>query len=148
MKTDLQVRVNQMAECLKQQGLRLTPQRLAVLKALVENNHHPTAEQIYDHVRADFPTTSLATVYKTLAVLKEMGQIVELGFNDGSNRYDLITETHAHLICIRCKSILDAEVKGINQFVQQVITQHGYQLVGQRLDIFGVCPQCQSLAGS
>ena len=145
---NLQARINQIADGLKQRGLRLTPQRLAVLKALVNGNHHLTAEQIYQRVRSDFPTTSLATIYKTLAVLIETGQLVELGFSDGSNRYDLVTEAHAHLICVRCKSIIDPEGVGVDQLVQQIITRYGYQRVGQRLDIFGVCPQCQSMAVS
>jgi Fur family transcriptional regulator, peroxide stress response regulator len=143
---NLHNRLNQMTESLKQQGLRLTPQRLAVLKALVSGNHHLTAEQIYEQMRVDFPTTSLATIYKTLTVLKETGQLMELGFSDGSNRYDLITEAHAHLICVRCKSIIDPDVIGVEKFVQQIISQYGYQRVGQRLDVFGVCPQCQNLA--
>jgi Fur family transcriptional regulator, peroxide stress response regulator len=144
----LQEKINQMAEGLKNQGLRLTPQRLAVLKVLVSEDHHLTAEQIYQLVLADFPTTSLATIYKTLGVLIKTGLLVELGFSDDSNRYDLNTSAHAHLICVRCKSIIDPEVAGGDQVVQQIITKYGYQRIGQRHDIFGVCPQCQNLAVS
>ncbi|MCE1252321.1 MAG: transcriptional repressor [Anaerolineae bacterium] len=145
MEMNLETRVNQMAESLREQGLRLTPQRLAILGVLLSNRAHPTAEQIYEQVHKDFPTTSLATVYKTMLVLKETGHVVELGFNDGSNRYDVVTEPHAHLICVNCKSILDPEVEGVGQFTQKIIEMHGYKLVNQRLDIFGICPECQAL---
>ncbi len=144
----MQVQINSLAEGLKQQGVRLTPQRLAVLKALVSESHHPTAEQVYNLVRMDFPTTSLATIYKTLAKLIETGQLVEMGFNDGSNRYDLLADPHAHLICVRCKSIKDLEVIGIDQLGQDSITQNGYLRVSQRFDIYGVCPQCQKTTES
>ncbi len=144
MEMNLQERVNQMAECLREQGLRLTPQRLAILGALLSDKTHPTAEQIYEQVHKDFPTTSLATVYKTMNVLKETGQVVELGFNDGSNRYDVVTEPHAHLICVCCKKILDPDIERVGQFSQQIIEQYGYKLVGQRLDVFGICPDCQA----
>lgn len=145
---NLQEKINIMSESLKYQGLRLTPQRLAVLKVLVSGTHHLTAEQIYQLVLTDFPTTSLATIYKTLAILTKTGQLVELGFSDNSNRYDLNTKAHAHLICVRCKSIIDPEFDGGDQLEQQIITKYGYQKIGQRHDIFGICPQCQSTAVS
>ncbi len=140
----MQQRVEQMTQCLREQGLRMTPQRLAVLKALVNNRTHPSAEQIYDWVRKDFPTTSLATVYKTLAVLKETGQVTELGFSNDCNRYDLTTGPHAHLICVRWKSIMDPDLNGFTQASQQIAAQYGYTLLSQRMDFFGVCPKCQA----
>lgn len=140
--------VSRMTERLKQQGLRLTPQRLAVINALAISVDHLSAEQIHNQVRVDFPTTSLTTIYKTLAVLVKNKLLVEIGFSEGSNRYDLVTEAHAHLICVRCKSIIDPELDGISRMVEQIITQYGYQKVSQRLDIFGVCPRCLNMAAS
>ncbi len=142
--SEMQRRMNRMTQCLRDQGLRMTPQRLAVLKVLVGNPTHQSAEEIYEQVRKDFPTTSLATVYKTLAVLKETGQVVELRFSNDCNRYDLITEPHAHLICVRCKSILDPDLDGISEAARQIAAQYGYTLVSQRMDFFGVCPKCQT----
>lgn len=146
MDSDVQQRVNQMADILRKQGLRLTPQRLAILKVLVSNDTHPSAEQVFERVRQDFPTTSLATVYKTLAVLKETGQVTELGFCDDANRYDLATEPHAHLVCVSCKTILDPEVDSISQVSQQVAAKYGFKLLNQRMDFFGICPRCQASA--
>ena len=73
---------------LKEREFRITPQRIAVLKILAESKAHPSAETIYETVKKDFPTTSLATIYKTIALAKELGEVMELGFSDGSNRFD------------------------------------------------------------
>src|SRR4030043_1954062 len=81
-------RVTQMLSKLKRHDFRITPQRLAVLKILAASKGHPSVEQIYREVRAQFPTTSLATIYKTVLLLKELDEVLELGFPAGSNRYD------------------------------------------------------------
>ena len=65
-----------MIRVVREKGGRLTPQRLAMLKILAKSKGHPSAEQIYDQIRADFPTTSLATIYKTLSLLKDRGEVL------------------------------------------------------------------------
>ncbi len=149
--TELDVRLQEMVTCLQRDGHRLTPQRMAVLEILAESADHPSAEQIYGKVRVAFPMTSLATVYKTVTLLREMGQILELGFSDDSNRYDgRQPSPHPHLICVRCKKIVDPDLcvldGRLNEGAQQVAQQSGYQMVGRRLDFFGICPQCQQEA--
>ena len=81
-------RYHQMLVKLKEHEFRLTPQRLAVLKVLAVSDGHPTVERIYETVRVEFPTTSIATIYKTVNLLKQLNEVLELGFPDGSNRYD------------------------------------------------------------
>ncbi|MFZ5917446.1 MAG: Fur family transcriptional regulator [Chloroflexota bacterium] len=126
---------------------RLTPQRVAVLRTLVADEGHLTAEQIYERVRVDFPMTSLATVYKTLAILKEMGEVLELGFSDGSNRYDgKRPRPHPHLICIRCRDVEDVDVATWESLSDSLVRQTGYHILSQRLDFFGICPRCQQQA--
>lgn len=139
-----QQHMQRMVDSLQLQGMRLTPQRLAVLRVLASCNAHPTAEQVFEKVRRDFPTTSLATIYNTLTMLKQTGHITDLGFSNDSTHFDLQTLPHAHLVCVRCKSILDHEVDISSQFSQQVAEQHGYRLLSQRLDFFGICPACQA----
>ncbi len=84
----IEQRLDQMLAKLKEHDFRLTPQRLAVLKVLAASEGHPTVEGIYETVRAEFPTTSIATIYKTVNLLKQLNEVLELGFPDGSNRYD------------------------------------------------------------
>ena len=141
---DPQARLDEMITKLKERDHRLTPQRMAVLKMLTVSEGHPSVEQIYERVKADFPMTSLATIYKTVTLLKEMGEVLELGFSDDSNRYDGNKPyPHPHLICTKCKTIVDPEVATLSELHQEVACVSGYQIVSHRLDFFGICPQCQ-----
>ena len=135
-------RLDQVTARLKTTGYRLTPQRLAILRALIGSHQHPSVEQIYRQVRQDFPTTSLATVYNTLECLKSLGEVLELPLGGGS-RYDgRKPEPHAHLICTACGRIedLDIDLGGTTQAVAQ---ERGYTEVRHRLEFYGICPACQ-----
>ena len=140
--TSPRARLDQVAARLKATGYRLTPQRLAILRALIGSDQHPSVEQIYRRVRQDFPTTSLATVYNTLECLRGLREVIELPLG-GASRYDgQKPEPHAHLICTACSRIedLDIDLAGTTQAVAQ---ERGFAEVRQRLEFYGVCPQCQ-----
>jgi Fur family peroxide stress response transcriptional regulator len=145
---DPETRLEELVEKLRERNYRLTPQRMAVLNILAVSDGHPSVEQIYEQMKVDFPMTSLATVYKTVTLLKEMGEVLELGFSDGGNRYDGNKPyPHPHLICTQCGAIEDLEVGAVRDIPQQVARDTGYRIVSHRLDFFGVCPDCQA-AGS
>ena len=140
-----QARLEELVEKLRERGYRVTPQRIAILKILALSDGHPSAERIYDQIKEEFPTTSLATVYKTIATLKEMGEVLELGFPNGSNRYDGNKPyPHTHLICVKCRDIIDPELEDLEILPTQVAQRAGYRLVSHRFDIYGICPRCQS----
>jgi Fur family peroxide stress response transcriptional regulator len=129
---------------LKDHHLRITPQRLAVLRILASSKEHPSVEQIYEQVKVEFPTTSLATVYKTVTLLKQLKEVLEFGFPDGSNRYDGTQPYHhPHMICTRCKTIMDPDVKSLKELTEEVSRKTGYKIQFHRLDFFGLCPECQ-----
>jgi Fur family peroxide stress response transcriptional regulator len=137
-------RLNEIITKLKEQGCRMTPQRLAVLKVLANSEEHLSAEKIYERVKPRFPFTSLATIYKTVTLLKKMGEIMELGFVDDSNRYDGIRPyPHPHLICLKCKKIIDPDIPALSELPQEVAQKTGYRIMNHRLDFFGICPSCQ-----
>ena len=141
---DPRARLDEMIARLRERGHRLTPQRLAVLKVLAASEGHPSVEQIYERVKADFPTTSLATIYKTVTLLKEMGEVLELGFSTEGNRYDGNKPyPHPHLICLKCRNIVDLEVVALSELPRQVARSTGYRIVSYWLNFFGICPQCQ-----
>ncbi len=124
-------------------GCRITPQRLAILRVLAESIGHPTAEDIHTQIRERFPTTSVATVYKTLSALKAVNEVLELGFADGSSRYDgNQPDPHPHLICVRCRTILDQEAIGFDALPREIARRAGYSLIGHRFDVYGICPAC------
>ena len=141
---DPQLRLEQMLSKLREQKFRITPQRLAVLKILAVSEGHPTVEQIFKQVKADFPTTSLATLYKTIALLKQLNEVLELGFSDSGNRYDGNTPyPHPHVICTVCGNIVDPEPDMTTNISENIAKQTGYFITNQRLDFFGICPECQ-----
>jgi Fur family peroxide stress response transcriptional regulator len=144
MDAQFQQRFDQMLSRLKANRLRVTPQRLAVLKILASSSEHPTVEAIHEQVRKKFPTTSLATVYKTVSVLKKMNEILELGFPDGSNRYDgKRPYPHPHMICTKCREILDPDLAILDELTEEMGEKTGYKILSHRLDFFGLCPKCQ-----
>ena len=125
-------------------GHRITPQRLCILEALVDSNRHPTAEDIFAQVRRVSPTTSLATVYKTIETLKEMGEVQELEFGDGRNHYDGVDPMpHPHVVCAGCGKIEDVVIAGVSALQQQAIQASGYEITSQRVDFYGVCRTCR-----
>jgi Fur family peroxide stress response transcriptional regulator len=129
---------------LRETGFRITPQRFVILRALAESEQHPGAEDIFDLVKTDFPTTSIATVYKTLAVLKEIGEVLELEFSNDYNRYDGKNPgPHPHLICIKCRRIVDHELESLAEMSEKLASESGYKLISHRLDFHGICPECQ-----
>jgi Fur family peroxide stress response transcriptional regulator len=137
-------RFNQMLSKLKEYNFRLTPQRLAVLKVLAVSEGHPTVEQIYETVRAEFPTSSVATIYKTVNLLKQLNEVLELGFPDGSNRYDGNKPyPHPHVICTKCKKIIDPNLGSIKELTKEVVKETGFQILNYRVDFFGTCRACQ-----
>lgn len=138
-------RLKELIERLRERGCRITPQRLAILRILTSSANHPSAEDIFEQLRAQFPTTSLATVYKMITMLKEMNEVLELEFSDCSNRYDGNRPyPHTHLICLRCGAIQDPEQAELENLPQRIASHAGYRLVSHRFDIYGICPACQA----
>ncbi len=130
---------------LREQDCRITPQRLALLDMLIHSNEHLSASQLYERLLERFPTTSLATVYKTLSLLKEMGEVTEISFSDGDTHYDASNPTpHIHLICTHCHRISDAPFVDAPDLTEEMAAQTGYQITGHRFDFYGICPDCQA----
>ncbi len=140
----LEKRLSQILYKIKGRDFRLTPQRLAIIKILASSESHPSVDHIYKEVRKLFPTTSLATVYKTIALLKELNEVLELGFPDGSNRYDGNKPyPHPHAICTKCGKILDPEISSVHELSEEMKQKTGFVISSHRLDFFGLCPECQ-----
>jgi Fur family peroxide stress response transcriptional regulator len=142
--TDPKDRLNSMLGKLKEHNFRITPQRVAILNELASSDTHPSVENVYEQVKKNFPTTSRATVYKTVALLKELNEILELGFPDGGNRYDGNKPyPHPHLICTQCKKIVDPDLQSLTEMTSELVLETGFKILNHRLDFFGICPDCQ-----
>lgn len=125
----------------KQLGFKLTPQRLAILEYLKDNNEHPSAEDIYRTVIKIFPTMSFATVYNTLETLRNKGNVWELTIDPHKKRYDPNTKPHHHLICTKCKRIVDIHKDFPLTLSGNII--EGFELTGNHIEFYGICPKCK-----
>jgi Fur family peroxide stress response transcriptional regulator len=97
----------ELTELFREQGRKITPQRVSIFNALCDNDQHPTAESVYDVVHAEMPSISLRTVYATLNDLAEMGEIGQLDLGTGSTRFDPNVDPHHHLVCDSCGRVHD-----------------------------------------
>jgi Fur family peroxide stress response transcriptional regulator len=127
---------------LHSKGYKVTPQRLAICKLLLSSKDHPSADQIYQEVKKQYPTISLATVYFTLDLLKDLGLVQELGFSDRSSRYDPNTSPHINVICPKCGKVYDYETASVKKLWSQIIAEMSYTPLRQRLDIYILCDKC------
>ncbi len=135
-------RIDEILDKVRASGGRVTPQRVAIIKAAIASDH-PSVEQVYQAVQAEFPMTSLATVYKTLATLQEMGQAVSLGSSDDALHYDLLTpDPHAHALCLRCGRVRDLPVSALPDMVSEASQVAGGWRLTRRIDFWGVCDAC------
>jgi Fur family peroxide stress response transcriptional regulator len=143
-RSDVKRRMDQMVSKLRRHNFRITPQRLAVIRVLAASERHPSVETVYETVRREFPTTSIATIYKTVHVLKQMNEVLELGFPDGSNRYDGNKPfPHPHVICVRCQKIIDPDLGSLKDMTAEVADETGFDILAHRLDFFGICGGCK-----
>ena len=136
-------RFNTIIDKLRTNGNKITPQRIAIVRILSFSEGHPSVEAIHDQLKDDFPTMSLATVYRNVMLIKSLGEVLELGFPDGSNRYDGNKPyPHPHVVCVKCKKIIDPDLSSLRDMTKEVADETGFTILTHRLDFFGVCRQC------
>lgn len=128
-------------DLLKKNKIRVTPQRLAVFKILEENGSHMTAELIYEELRKQYPSVSLATVYSTLEVFKEQGLIAEIRIDFDRSCFEARVEPHHHFFCRKCAQIYDIDIPPCSTLEKR-------QIDGNLIEYFqgyfyGVCKLCQ-----
>lgn len=128
---------------LKDSGVRITPQRHAILEHLVNTLSHPTADEIYKALEGKFPNMSVATVYNNLRVFKDTGLVKELTYGDASSRFDYVTSDHYHIICEDCGKIVDFFYPGLDEV--ETLAEHvtGFKVGNHRMEVYGSCPDCQ-----
>jgi Fur family peroxide stress response transcriptional regulator len=131
---------------LREKGFKITPQRTAICQLILSSKDHPTAEQVYDKIKKEFPAISPATVYQTLHLLTKIGLIQEMGFNKGISRYEPNTSPHINIICQKCGAISDYEAASIKEMWFKIVEELGIKPTGQRLEIFRCCDKCQKLS--
>ncbi|MCH5586543.1 peroxide-responsive transcriptional repressor PerR [Shimazuella sp. AN120528] len=136
-------RLMEAVETLKVQGVRMTPQRHAILNYLLSSIQHPTADEIYKSLSDNFPNMSVATVYNNLRLFREAGLVRELTYGDASSRFDANMDDHYHVICHYCGHITDFDYPVLSEVEKSASEMTGYEVNTHRLEIYGRCPNCQ-----
>ena len=133
---------------LKEKGLKMTPQRLAIIEVLIEQKDlHPGARLVYKEAKKKKKSLSLSTTYATLNELSRHGIIKTLQFDEMENRYEGNLEEHINLICERCKKILDYKVPiAVDQ--RKLVKKTSFSITGSRLEYYGYCRECREDKGS
>ena len=129
-------------DSIKTTGVRITPQRHAILEFLIDSMIHPTADDIYKALADKFPNMSVATAYNNLRVFREVGLVKELTYGDAASRFDFITGDHYHMICESCGKIVDFHYPGLNEVEQLASHVTGFEVNSHRLEVYGNCPEC------
>jgi Fur family ferric uptake transcriptional regulator len=139
----LRARLN---DYMSRHGLRSTEQRRLVTEMFFASSGHLSIEDLLDQVRIEEPRIGYATVYRTLKLLKECGLAFERHFGDGVSRYEVAwqDEHHDHLICVECEKIVEFEDDDIEKLQRKVATKHGFKLTRHKLELYGICSECQA----
>jgi Fur family peroxide stress response transcriptional regulator len=128
---------------LRQEGFRITPQRVAILDYLLKTDDHPSAEYIHKIIRKKYPMVSLSTVYKTLDLLKEKKLVNEIEV-DGESRFDAQTDAHINLVCMKCGKIDDVDEDSLNEIQNRAAKKSKYLILKGSFELFGYCNNCKS----
>lgn len=137
-------RTNELIEALRATGYRITPQRAEICRALAESKEHPSPQSIYRQISAKFPGISQATVYNTLTVLRDLGEVVEVGLGQDRTHYEPDPTPHANLICIRCGKIEDVEDPRVGALSEHLASLQGLRVRAAHMDIYGFCRGCEA----
>ena len=135
-------------EDLKKKGYKLTTQRRAIVDTIVVNEgKHLTAEEIYDEVKKECPEIGLATVYRTILLLEEIGVVSRLHLNDGCSRYELVhsdeVHRHHHLICNVCNKVIEVKDDLLEEIEVKIEKEYEFKIVDHVLKFYGICRECQ-----
>lgn len=131
------------ASIFKEKKLKLTPQRLSVYKYLIGTNSHPSADRIYTDMHEQYPTMSLATVYKSLKTLADVGLIQEINVGEGNFRYDANVFPHPHLQCLGCNKVEDFKSLSLDNLNELAENNSDYKIVSNQVYFYGYCKDCQ-----
>ena len=136
---------------LSERGYKITPQRKEILQIFVDHSdyHHMSAEDVYRILRENKSDIGLATVYRSLDLLSELGILVQVDFGDGCARYELNTADpkvhhHHHLICVKCKKVIEFEEDLLDDLEEDIAKKSGFQILNHEVKFFGYCSECRA----
>ena len=132
-------------QIIRDMGLKVTQQRLAILESLSTGRAHVTAQEVFEEVQEKHPEIGFATVYRFLRKMTEYEFVTEVRMGGLPARYELTPKKHHdHLTCIQCGKIVEFENQEIERLQLQTAKNHGFKLTSHVLELYGLCPDCSS----
>lgn len=139
---------DQFSQSIRASGHRLTKQRQLVMEVLAESQEHLDADALHDRVRARQPNVGLATVYRTLTLLKEMGLVSEHSLGEEHNHFEAVQKKpHYHFTCLKCGTVIELESTAVLRAVRSLSDQAEIQVTEVQLFLTGYCAECRQEGG-
>ncbi len=139
----MQPHVRTFREVCAQHGIAVTHQRQVLYEVMQGMHGHPSPEEVYAQVKKKVPAVSLATVYKNIHLFVESGVFREVSLHHGSQRVEMNSHDHHHMVCSRCKSIMDLDEKDLGLIPKRNRLPGGFLVERYSVDVIGVCAKCQ-----
>ena len=133
--------VDEMIVRCRHAGMNVTPQRIAIYEALVKSEEHPTPELLFKAVKRSMPSLSLATIYKSLDALEQLGLVQAVEIDSDSRRYDANMKRHHHLVCTKCRNVVDFYDERLDR-VKPSKPRNGFVPHSITVKILGLCGDC------
>ncbi len=141
-KQEIDQRMQHFETVCRDEGIKLTPQRLEIFREVAQADDHPDAEQIFQRVRGRMPTVSLDTVYRTLWLLNDLGLVVTLGASREPTRFDANLQSHHHFVCGQCGFIRDFYSNDLDAIRLPDLIRSFGEIKATHVEVRGVCREC------
>lgn len=128
---------------IKENGIRMTPQRLAILQYMATTEAHPTVDEIYKDLQKLFPSITTATIYNNLKCFKKYDLINELSFGEAASRFEWATSFHYHIKCTACGKIANFYYPKLMEIEELASEKSGYKVNHHFFELSGICPDCK-----
>ena len=137
------MQIEQIVTSLREEGHRITPQRIAIMEYLLNTEDHPSADLVHTVVKKRYPMVSLSTVYKTLDLLREKKLVNEIEV-EGEARFDAHVDDHINLVCLNCRKIEDIDEKALRNIQLKIAKKSEYMIIKGSFEMHGYCNKCKS----
>jgi len=136
-------RITSFEERCRSEGVQATVQRRAIFEVVLDLDHHPTADDVFETVTSRIPGVSRTTVYRTLETLARMQLINRVSHPGSAVRYDRNIDTHHHLLCDQCNEIIDVSDERLDTLPAPDTLPAGFEIIGCNVQFRGICESCR-----
>ena len=144
----MEININAIKDKLRKEGYKLTTQRRAILKVIIDNHdEHLSSDEVFTLVKKNYPELGIATVYRTLQLFEKLNIVYKLNFDDGCSRYEISAgpdkHHHHHLICLACGKVAEVKLDLLDALEEQIECEGDFTIVDHNVKFYGYCSECQ-----